>query len=179
MRLITLLLLTFLCTSASAIFECAIAGPYACLGIHAQRIMLFEKLTASKSDRVYEGERLKFKMKGDKFWQEGPIREMRPDIQALIINDRFVMLDEIQIIHRGNTAGAAVGVGLMTFGVGWSFWAGVGYNTDGDPTTQYGRQDLMTSLTTIGSGFLIYKLFGQRKYKTGKYKRLRVIDTSF
>jgi hypothetical protein len=179
MRLITLLLLTFLCTSASAIFECAIAGPYACLGIHAQRIMLFEKLTASKSDRVYEGKRLKFKMKGDKFWQEGPIREMRPDIQALIINDRFVMLDEIQIIHRGNTAGAAVGVGLMTFGVGWSFWAGVGYNTDGDPTTQYGRQDLMTSLTTIGSGFLIYKLFGQRKYKTGKYKRLRVIDTSF
>jgi hypothetical protein len=37
----------------------------------------------------------------------------------------------------------------------------------------------MTSLTPIGSGFLIYKLFGQRKYKTGKYKRLRVIDTSF
>ncbi|MFT6720323.1 MAG: hypothetical protein ACJA0J_001118, partial [Bdellovibrionota bacterium] len=53
------------------------------------------------------------------------------------------------------------------------------YNTDGDPTTQYGRQDLMTSLTTIGSGFLIYKLFGQRKYKTGMYTRLRVIDTSF
>ena len=67
----------------------------------------------------------------------------------------------------------------MTFGVGWSFWAAVGYNTDGDPTTQYSRRDLMTSLTSIGSGFLIYRLFGQRKYKTGKYKRLRVIDTSF
>lgn len=162
MRLITLLLLSLLCTCVSA-----------------QRVMLFEKLTASKSDRVYEGGRLKFKMKGDKFWQEGPIREMRPDIQALIINDRFVMLDEIQTVHRGQTAGAAVGYGLMTFGVGWSFWASIGYNTDGDPTTQYSQRDLMTSLTSVGTGFLIYKLLGQRKYKTGKYKRLRVIDTSF
>ena len=166
MRLITLLLFTLLCTCGPA-------------QVAAQRVMLFEKLTASKSDRVYEGERLKFKLKGDKFWQEGPIREMRPDIQALIINDRFVMLDEVQIVHRGQTAGAAVGYGLMTFGVGWSFWAGVGYNTDGDPNTQYSRRDLMTSLTALGSGFLIYKLFGQRKYKTGKYKRLRVVDTSF
>jgi len=141
--------------------------------------MLFERLTSSKSDRVYEGEFLKFRMKGDKFWQQGPIREMRPDIQALIINDRFIMLDEIDTVHRGKTAGAAVGYSLMTFGLGWSIWAGIGYNTDGDPSTQYSRGDLVTSLTAFGSGFLINKLLGQRKYRTGKYKRLRVVDTSF
>ena len=145
----------------------------------AQRVMLFEKLTASQSERVYEGERLKFRMKGDKFYQEGPIREMRPDIQALVINDRYVMLDQIDVIHRGKTFGAAAGYGLVTFGVGWSFWGLIGNATDGDPLTKYEDRDLMISLTSIGTGLLINQLFGQRKFKPGKYKRLRVVDTSF
>lgn len=141
--------------------------------------MLFEKLTNSKSERVYEGERLKFRMAGDKFWQEGSIMEMRPDIQALVINDRFILLDEIETIHRGNTAAAAAGYSLMAFGLGWSAFGLVGYNTDGDPNTQYSRRDLMTTLTTVSSGFLLNKLLGRKLYKTGKYKRLRIIDTSF
>ncbi|MFK8164165.1 MAG: hypothetical protein AB8H12_17095 [Lewinella sp.] len=145
----------------------------------AQRVMLFEKLTSSQSDRVYEGERLKFRMKGDKFYQEGPIREMRPDIQALVINDRYIMLDEIDIIHRGKTFGAAAGYSLAAFGAGWSFWSLVGNATDGDPLTKYENRDLMVSLTSIGTGLLINKLFGQKRYRTGKYKRLRIVDTSF
>ena len=147
--------------------------------LHAQRVLLFERLTSSKSDRVYEGEMLRFRLEGDNFWQQGHIREMRPDIQALVINDRFIMLDNIETVHRGSTAFARVGAGLMTFGVGWSLWAGLGYATDGDPTTRYSSRDLTTSLTALGSGFLIYKLFGQRKYRTGRYKRLRVVDTTF
>ncbi len=162
MRLFTLLLLVLFCTC-----------------VRAQKVLLFEKLTASQSDRIYEGERLKFRLKGDKFYQEGFIREMRPDIQALIINDRYIMLEEIDIVHRGTTAGAAVGYSLMTFGVGWSFWALVGNGTDGDPLTNYENRDLMISLTSIGTGFLINKFLGQRKFRTGKYKRLRVVDTSF
>lgn len=162
MRLFTLLFLVFACT-----------------GVSAQKVLLFEKLTASQSDRVYEGERLKFRMKGDKFYQEGFIREMRPDIQALVINDRYILLDEIDIVNRGRTFGATAGYGLMSFGVGWSFWSVVGNATDGDPLTRYENRDLMVSLTSIGTGFLINKLFGQRKFRQGKYKRLRVVDTSF
>jgi len=166
MRYLPLLFLLLLCTCGPA-------------QMSAQKVMLFEQLTSSKSDRVYEGGYLKFRMKGDKFWQEGYIREMRPDIQALVINDRFIMLDEIDTIHRGKTPFAAVGYSLMTFGVAWSAYGLVGYNTDGDPTTSYSRRDLFTTATSVGTGFLINKLFGQRKYRTGKYKRLRVIDTSF
>lgn len=162
MRLITLLLI--LCT---------------CTCVRAQKVLLFEKLTSSSSDRMYEGERLKFRLKGDKFYQEGPIREMRPDIQALVINDRFVMLDEIELVNRGKTFGAAAGYGLMTFGAGWSFWSLAGNYTDGDPLTKYESRDLMISLTSIGTGLLINKIFGQRKFKPNKYRRLRVVDTSF
>lgn len=191
MRPTTLLLTTILCTCDRALNNGKtikrtrgwLLLPFLLLALQpvlpAQRVMLFEKLTASKSDRVYEGEWLKFRMKGDKFYQEGPIREMRPDIQALVINDRYVMLDQIDVIHRGKTFGAAAGYGLATFGVGWSFWSLVGNATDGDPLTKYENRDLMISLTSIGTGLLINQLFGQKKYKTGKYKRLRVIDTSF
>lgn len=191
MRPLTLLLSTFSCTCDRALNGRPTTGrkkgwlllPFLLLALQpvlpAQKVLLFEKLTASKSDRVYEGERLKFRMKGDKFYQEGFIREMRPDIQALVINDRYIMLDEIDIVHRGKTFGAAAGYGLVTFGVGWSFWGLVGNATDGDPLTRYENRDLMVSLTSIGTGLLINQLFGQRKYKTGKYKRLRVVDTSF
>lgn len=145
----------------------------------AQRVLLFEKLTSSSSERLYEGEILKFKMKGDKFWQQGPIREMRPDIQALVINDRFIMLDEIDTVNQGSTIAGVAGYSLMTFGVGWSFWAVAGNYTDGDPTTNYERRDLMTSLTSIGTGLILSQIFGKKRFKTGKYKRLRVVDTSF
>lgn len=160
--LLTLLFLSVLCTCA-----------------RAQKVLLFEKLTSSSSERLYEGELLKFKMKGDKFWQEGPIREMRPDIQALVINDRFIMLDEIDTVDQGTTAAGIAGYSLMTFGVGWSFWALVGNYTDGDPLTRYENRDLMTSLTSIGTGFLLTQVLGKKRFKIGKHKRLRVVDTSF
>lgn len=162
MRLFTLLLFTLLGTCVSA-----------------QKVLLFEKLTSSKSERLYEGDLLKFRMKGDKFWQSGRMMELRPDIQALVINDRFIMVDEIDSVHQGRGLGAAVGGSLMTFGVAWSGIGLVGYATDKDPTTNLESRDLLITATSLASGFLIYKLFGQKKFKTGKYKRLRVVDTSF
>lgn len=183
MRRISLLLPTFSCTCGRALRKSSLLLPLFLFALPAtlpaQKVLLFEQLTSSRSDRMYEGERLKFRMTGDKFYQEGYIREMRPDIQALVINDRFIMLDEIELVHRGKTAGAAVGYSLMTFGAGWSFWSLVGNATDGDPLTKYENRDLMITLTSVGTGFLINQLFGQKKFKTGKYKRLRVVDTSF
>ena len=149
------------------------------LSVQAQRVMLFEKLTSSQSERVYEGELLRFRMEGDKFWQEGFIREMRPDIQALVINDRFILLDEIDAVHRGSTLASGIGYSLVTFGAGWSVFAALGYATDKDPTTSYSVDDAMVTVTSVGVGYLLIKLLGQRKFRTGKYKRLRIVDLDF
>ncbi len=147
--------------------------------VHAQRVLLFEKLTASKSDRVYEGDALRFRLKGDKFWQQGYIREMRPDIQALVINDRYVLIDEIEAIHLGTTVAAKLGLGLITFGAGWSFFAAVGYAVDRDPSTSYSGTDALVTAVSVGTGFLLFKVLGTRKFKPGRYKRLRIVDLSF
>ena len=162
MRLFTLLLGILLCTC-----------------VRAQRVLLFEQLTNSKSERVYEGDALRFRLKGDKFWQEGYIREMRPDIQALVINDRYVMLDEIDVVDRGNTIATRIGYGLMTFGAGWSFFAALGYATDKIDETRYSVDDALVTAASVGTGFLLVKLLGQRRFRTGKYKRLRVVDLDF
>ncbi len=145
----------------------------------AQRVLLFEKLTSSKSERVYEGDALRFRMKGDNFWQEGYIREMRPDIQALVINDRYVLIDEIEAVYLGNTIASKIGYGLMTFGAGWSVFAALGYATDKDPSTSYSVDDALVTAVSVGTGFLLLKILGTRKFKPGKYKRLRVVDLSF
>lgn len=150
-----------------------------CTCVRAQRVLLFEKLTSSSSERMYEGELLKFRLQGDNFFQEGLITEMRPDIQALVINDRFIMLDEIEVVHQGTTLAGATGYSLMTFGLGWSFWSLAGNYTDGDPTTNYETRDLMVTLTSAGTGFLLTRLLGRKRFRTGRYKRLRVVDTSF
>ena len=157
-----LLLTTFLCTGASA-----------------QRIMLLEKVNKASSERIYEGETLRFRLEGDKFWQNGFIREMRPDIQALVINDRFIMLDEINAIHRGSTFGKAAGLSLMTFGTVWTVIGAIGYNTDGDSSTQLSGPEIATGAAAFGLGYAINKLFGQKKFKPGVSKRLRIIDVSF
>lgn len=145
----------------------------------AQRVLLFEKLTASRSDRIYEGDGLRFKLKGDKFWQQGYIREMRADIQALVINDRYVMLDEIAVVHRGNTIAGKLGYGLITFGAGWSVWAALGYTLDDDDTSNYSAGDAAVTLTSAAAGFALIKILGNRRFRTGKYKRLRVVDLDY
>ncbi|THH39764.1 hypothetical protein [Neolewinella litorea] len=150
-----------------------------CTCVPAQRVLLFEQLTNSKSDRVYEGEALRFRMKGDDFWQEGYIREMRPDIQALVINDRYILLDEIDAVFRGHTIASRLGLGLMTFGAGWSFFAALGYATDKIDETNYSVDDALVTAVSVGTGFLLVKVLGRRKFRPGKYKRLRVVDLNF
>lgn len=149
------------------------------VSVQAQRVLLFEKLTSSRSDRVYEGEILRFRMEGDNFWQEGYIREMRPDIQALVINDRFIMLDEIESVYRGSTVANGIGYGLMTFGAGWSVFAALGYATDKIDSTNYSVDDALVTVTTVGAGYLLVKLLGRKKFRTGKFKRLRIVDLDF
>ncbi|WP_420457911.1 hypothetical protein [Neolewinella sp.] len=162
MRLLLLLLFVLVCTC-----------------VRAQRVLLFEKLTSSKSERVYEGDMLRFRMKGDKFWQEGYIREMRPDIQALVINDRYVLLDEIESVYQGNTIATKLGYGLITFGAGWSVFAALGYATDKDPSTSYSVDDALVTATSVGAGYLLIKVLGTRKFRPGKFRRLRIVDISF
>jgi len=148
--------------------------------LSAQRVLLLERTGQTKSDRLSEGDELTFRMRGDKFWQQGLISELRPDIQAMVINDRYIMLEEVDALKfSGSRFANGVGLSLITFGVGWSAFAVVGYNTDGNPETNYGQFDLAVTLTAVGTGFLLRRLFASRKFRLNKRRRLRVVDLTF
>lgn len=164
MRYLTLFLLLFFITTGSA---------------NAQKVMLMEKVGASTSQRIFEGQALKWRMKGDKFWQQGVVTEMREDIQALIIKERFIFLDEIDAIHLGDTFGKIAGYSIMTFGASYTIIGLIGYNTDKDPETQISSGELMVGAGSLAAGFLIKTIFGDKKFRLGKNKRLRIIDISF
>ena len=146
----------------------------------AQRVLLLEKSGQNTAEKITEGSEITYRIKGDDFWQEGYIDELRPDIQAMVINDRFVMLDEVEALKfPGARFGGAAGTSLITFGLGWSTFALLGYATDGNPETSYGNRDLTVTLVSVGAGLLLRKIFQNRKYKVSDRKRLRVVDLTF
>ena len=148
--------------------------------LSAQRVLLLEKYGQSKSQRLVEGDGLTFRMKGDNFWQSGVITELRPDIQAIVMNERFVMIDEIEALRLSGSGFANyAGLTLMTFGAGWSFFGLVGYPLDGNPETNYGTFDLTITATAVASGFLLRQLFARKKMKLNKRNRLRIVDLTF
>ncbi|PHI19625.1 hypothetical protein CEQ90_12190 [Lewinellaceae bacterium SD302] len=148
--------------------------------LYGQRVLLLEKAGQNQSQKLYEGDGLTFRMKGDNFYQEGMISELRPDIQAMVINDRFILLNEVESLRfEGSGILNYAGLSLMTFGVGWSLFAAAGYAVDGNPETSYSGFDLTVSATSFATGFLLRKLFARRRFKLNDRKRLRVVDLSF
>lgn len=146
----------------------------------AQRVLLLEKSGQNTAEKITEGSGIVYRIKGDDFWQEGYIDELRPDIQAMVINDRFVMLDQIEALKfPGARLGGAAGLSLVTFGLGWSTFALVGYATDGDPETAYSRRDLGVTLVSVGTGLLLRQIFQSKKYKVSERKRLHIVDLTF
>lgn len=148
--------------------------------LSAQRVLLLERANQSKSERLMEGDEITFRLRGDKFWQSGNIAELRPDIQAMVINDRFIMLEEIESLRfPGSRFGSGIGLSLITFGAGWSAFALVGYATDGDETTAYSATDMSVTLTTVGTGLLLRQIFSRKKFKVNDRRRLRIVDLTF
>ncbi|MEM7572228.1 MAG: hypothetical protein AAF433_04990 [Bacteroidota bacterium] len=148
-------------------------------GLQAQLTLLLERSGQDQSERRFEGDQLRYRLAGDRLWREGAIQEMRPDINSLVINDRYVKLSDIEQLDLGNARFLyAGGLGLQTFGVGWGFFALVGYATDGNSETSISGADLMVAGTAFVTGFIISKL-ARRRFKVNRNRRLRIVDLTF
>lgn len=164
-RMITLLTLLFVLTDA---------------GLAAQRVLLLERARSSQARKIVEGDQLTFRLKGDKSWQSGFITELRPDIQAIVMNERFVMIEDIDALRTAGTPFLSnFGLSMIAFGVGWNVFALIGYPTDGDPTTNYSSFDTIVGATAVAGGFALHRLFVRKKIKMNGRNRLRIVDLNF
>lgn len=150
-----------------------------CSWLIGQKMLLLEKANSPNSRRIYVGDFLQYRIAENDFWSGGEIYDLQLKNQLIVFEDRYVDIQQIESIRFPRSFAKPLGISLMTFGAGWSAFAAVGYNTDGNPDTQYSAGDAIVSATAIGLGFLIPKIFGANKVKLGKKRRLRIIDVSF
>lgn len=160
-----LLLLCFCCLLAPA--------------LRGQRILLIEKQNSARTQKLFEGDYIQYRLAGDQQWYAGAIRELRPDVQLIAFDDRYVDLSNMTMLRRDRGWARPLGITLGTFGVAWSAFAAIGTATDGNPDTNYRWSDLAVTGTSLGLGLLIPTLFGARKIRLGDRHRLRIIDISF
>ena len=146
-----------------------------------QRVLLVEKLNSPRTQKLYAGDFIQYRLVDDDYWYKGQIYDLRDDTQLIVFEDRYVDIGQVEMFRSGKPWATAVGTGLTTFGISWSFFALVGTATDGDPNTSYRRSDAVVSGISIGLGFLIPRLFGRRKLRFGEGQRyrLRIVDVSF
>ena len=144
-----------------------------------QQILLLERSGSPRPKKIFAGESIDYRLRGEQYWLTGQIESLREDQQLIVLDDRYLDLRNIESLRFYRPYARPLGIGLITFGVGWSAFGLIGYNTDNDPTTKYQLGDAITSATAIGLGFLLPRLLGTKKVRLGDSRRLRIVDVTF
>ena len=126
--------------------------------------------------RIYPGQTLVFKVQGDENWRTSELIELISETQLLVFEDQAHPIDEILFLRddKRSTWSKPLGTSLTTFGVSWSFYAGIG--SIFDDTIKYTKRDAIVTGSTILAGFAIRKLFKHKTLVMGKNYNLRIID---
>ena len=147
--------------------------------LSGQRILLLEKRNSPQTRKLFIGDYIQYQLAGEEDWYEGEIRDLRYDLQLIVLDDRYVPIDKIDMLRWRQGWAQPLGISLITFGVSWSGFAFIGTLTDGNPDTHYRWSDLGVTLTSAGLGFLLPTLFGNRRMRLGDRRRLRIVDITF
>lgn len=145
---------------------------------HTQKILQIERYGKAKTQKIFIGQPITYQLKDAREygWYTGVIEDYMVDDNLIVFKDRLINIDNIHSLkyERGWPSFAKYTLG--TFGLAWSGFALIGTATDGDPTTSYRWSDALVTGTSLLFGLGLPKLFGTKKIKFGKRKRLRMLD---
>lgn len=146
----------------------------------AQRVLLIERLNSAQTEKLFAGSYIEYRLVDEEGWRESQIYELREDQQLIVLADRYLQLDQIEMMRFRRPWTGAIGAMFLTFGASWSGFAAIGTATDGDPDTRYRGSDAIVTGISMGIGLIILQ-FGKRKLRfgEGKRNRLRILDISF
>ena len=142
----------------------------------AQLFLNLEKSGSAYSERIYPGKVLTFKVTGDEDWRTAELIDLKPETNLIVFANHAHPIESIIALRSDKRLKFSnrLSKGLMTFGLSWSAYAGIGALVYED--YQYEKVDAVISGTAILTGFLVGKLL---RYKTIPLKnnyRLRIID---
>ncbi len=151
---------------------CILAGA---TSANAQKFMQIERMGRVKTQRIYPGEVINYRYKGD--WYMGEIQDFRFDLGQVVMHNRYLPVTDIEALRYPRTWPRPVGKQLMLFGASWSGWALVGSATDNIPGIDYRWSDAIVSASAVAAGLALPAVV--KKYKVvemGKRRRLRLMD---
>jgi len=146
----------------------------------AQRVMQIETYGSPKTEKIYPGTEITYRLRNDDIWYTGYIEDFMVRENVIVFPDRFINVDSITALRFQRSWPDKVGSTLLTFGAGWSVFAAIGTATDGNPDTRYQWSDAIVTASSAGIGFALPRLFRNRKVKiNSRKKRLRLLDLNF
>ncbi len=145
----------------------------------AQKVLQIEKYGKAKTQKIYVGDEITYKLYDDDFWYTHVIQDIDVDKDLLVFKDRYVDIKNIEKIRWELRWSKGVRSSLYLFGAGWSASALIGTLTDGNPDTNYRWSDAIVTGTSWLLGWIVPKIFRYKTYRFGKRKRLRVLDLTF
>lgn len=142
--------------------------------VDAQVYLQIETFNSPKTIKFVEGESIWIKT-----YEDGAEYELM-EIEEIMIKENVVVFDraflalesikEVRIERRGVEAMSNL---LIGFGVSWFAFAGILELAD---RWDFGTDTAIIGGAAIGSGLMIKKSIGKKRYRMGKNSRLRIID---
>lgn len=149
------------------------------LPLSAQKVMQIERYGSPQTEKILIGDIIEYQLEGEDFFRTGYIEDFRVEDNLIQMGDYYLNVDDIAALRFDRRWAKAGGAGLMIFGASWSGFALLGYATDGDPSTNYGTLDALVSLTSVGLGYGISRLFRYKVVRFNDRRWLRLLDLSF
>ncbi len=139
----------------------------------AQKVLLIEKYGKAKTKKIYVGDEISYRLKGENGFRLGYIEDLRTDTNLIVLGRGYLSLEQIDAFQYDLRAPRIIGTTFMVFGLSWSFFAGVADLANLGYT--YSASDAIVSGTSLALGFTISR-FKKKTIRFGKRRRLRIVD---
>jgi hypothetical protein len=151
----------------------------ATLPLSAQKVMQIERYGSPQTKKILIGDVIEYQIEGEDFFRTGYIEDFKVEDNLIQLGNFYLDVEEIAALRFTRRWARTGGAGLMLFGAAWSGFALLGYTTDGDPNTNYRTLDAVVSLTSVGLGYGISRLFRYKVVRFNNRRWLRLLDLSF
>ncbi|MEZ4942700.1 MAG: hypothetical protein R3D58_17630 [Saprospiraceae bacterium] len=140
----------------------------------AQKFIQLEKANRARTLKMYVGQDLTYRLKGESEWFTSTITDVQMDSQKVSLDLKPIPIGNIEAIrlqHPGILR--SLGPSFMIFGASWAGFALIGAAFDDYKLT---AGTAIVSGTGLASGYLLHRIFKHKKVKLSERRRLRAVE---
>lgn len=141
--------------------------------VSAQKMLLLEKAGRAKTTRIYVGETIRFKLRGQPGWYSRTLTDVLPAEKSVLLGQEIIPIEDISHLKRPrNRVLRMLGGQLLVFSATLTLAAGASLIDHEKPKAFW----LPIGLVSTAGGLLLVK---NKIIKLGKKRRLRAIDLTW